>query len=85
MVEDECVLHRDRAVAGESGPVLGARDDAEARRSRGRWTSIVNRVVRSTSVPIAERLQPDEQVAFRKGVAGPGGSGVAEVALRFGR
>jgi hypothetical protein len=26
-----------------------------------------------------------EQVAFRKGVDRPGGSGVAEVALRFGR
>ena len=26
-----------------------------------------------------------EEVAFRKGVVGPGGSGVAEVALRFGR
>jgi hypothetical protein len=26
-----------------------------------------------------------EQVAFRKSVARPGGSGVAEVALRFGR
>jgi len=26
-----------------------------------------------------------EQVAFRKGVARPGGSGVAEVALRSGR
>jgi hypothetical protein len=30
-------------------------------------------------------LQADEQVAFRKSVARPGGSGVAEVALRFGR
>jgi hypothetical protein len=28
---------------------------------------------------------PDDQVAFRKTEAGPGGPGVAEVALRFGR
>jgi hypothetical protein len=30
-------------------------------------------------------LEADQQVAFRKGVDRPGGSGVAEVALRFGR
>jgi hypothetical protein len=27
----------------------------------------------------------DDQIAFRKTKAGPGGSGVAEIALRFGR
>jgi hypothetical protein len=30
-------------------------------------------------------VRPDDQVALRKTVGGPGGSGVAEVALRSGR
>ncbi len=47
---------------------------------------MVNRVLRSTKVPIAD-LWPatEDQIAFRKTEAGPGGPGVAEVALRFGR
>ena len=52
------------AVAGQRGPVLHARHRARSPSTRGRCSSIVNRVVRSTSVPIADRSQPDDQVAF---------------------
>jgi hypothetical protein len=31
---------------------------------RGRWTKSVERLLRSTSVPIADLARPDDQVAF---------------------
>ena len=44
-------------MPGERGPVLGARAVTVAR-MRGRWSRIVNRVVRSTRVPMAELPNP---------------------------
>jgi hypothetical protein len=63
---------------------MGARDHAEAFRA---WQ--VNQQ-REPGGALDERadggtFKADQQVAFRKTVDGPGGSGVAEVALRSGR
>ena len=63
---------------------VGARLSACGRRAGA--PASCSRVVRSTRVPIADLLaSPDDQIAFRKTVAGPGEPGVAEIALRCGR
>ena len=53
----ERVLHGHGAVTAEGGPFfLGGMTPYPS--SRGRWSSMVKRVVRSTSVPIADRSSP---------------------------
>ena len=51
---------------------------------RGKCSSSVNRVALHQG-PDRGTAQPEDEIAFRKTVGGPEGSGVAEVALRSGR